>query len=80
LTRVFKAPRDRVYAASTDPEQMKQWSGFVTVEFRHHPQSTELRLTHERLPSKESRDNHARGWNSALDKLEHFLARRNFSL
>ena len=27
LTRVFKAPRDRVYAASTDPEQMKQWSG-----------------------------------------------------
>jgi len=32
LTRVFKAPRDRVYAAWTDPEQMKQWSGPEEIE------------------------------------------------
>jgi hypothetical protein len=26
LTRIFKAPLDRVYAAWTDPAQRKQWS------------------------------------------------------
>ena len=47
----------------------------VTVEFRAKaPGTTELVLTHENLPSEKSRDNHAEGWNSALDKLEHFLA------
>jgi uncharacterized protein YndB with AHSA1/START domain len=138
LTRVFKAPRDRVYAAWTDPAQMKQWSGpegvetiawqldarvggkwrwdlrnadgeemsafgeyreirpgeklvytwkwdddpawekidsLVTIEFRDHPDGTELRLIHDRLPSEQSRDNHMGGWTSALDKLERFLAR-----
>lgn len=47
----------------------------VTVEFRQKdPATTELVLTHQNLPSEESRDNHTEGWNSALDKLERFLA------
>jgi len=27
ISRVIEAPRDRVYAAWTDPEQLKQWFG-----------------------------------------------------
>ncbi len=48
----------------------------VTVEFRRiDAATTELHLTHENLPSEESRDNHTEGWNSALDKLEQFCGR-----
>jgi uncharacterized protein YndB with AHSA1/START domain len=138
ITRIIKAPRDRVYATWTDLELAKQWWGpagcethelvsdprvggtfrwvlstpdgermmaqgefrevrprekvvytwqwaddpdwenvesLVTVEFRDHPDGTELRLTHEKLPSEQSRDNHTYGWNSALDKFERLLAR-----
>ena len=35
--------------------------------------STEIRLTHEQLPSIESRDDHARGWSGTFDKLEKYL-------
>ena len=138
IKRLIKAPRDRVYAAWTDPAQLKQWFGPETVQTRElvadvrvggkfrwdlnnaegekmtcrgeyrelHPGKkivftwqweddedwenhvsivtveladagggTELRLTHEKLPNKESRDGHTRGWNSALDKLEKFFSR-----
>ena len=138
IKRLIKAPRDRVYAAWTDPAQLKQWFGpetvqtrelvadvrvggkfrwdlnnaegekmtcrgeycelqpgkkivftwqweddedwenhvsIVTVELADAGGGTELRLTHEKLPNKESRDGHTRGWNSALDKLEKFFSR-----
>lgn len=49
----------------------------VSVEFREKDaRTTELVLTHENLPSEESRDNHTEGWNSALDKLERLFASR----
>ena len=35
IKRVIKAPRDRVYAAWTDPAQMKQWFGPENVQTRH---------------------------------------------
>jgi len=136
IKRFIKAPRDRVYAAWTDPAQLRQWFGpentqthdliadarvggkfrwdlsnaegekmtcrgeyrelqlgkkivftwrwdddetwenhtsIVTVELSDRDGGTELRLTHEQLPSEESRDGHTRGWNSALDKLEKFF-------
>lgn len=138
IKRFIKAPRGRVYAAWTDPAQMKQWFGpesvrtrgliaearvggqfrwdlttsegeemtmlgeyrelrpdkkivftwqwqndedwkdrisIVTVELDDAKGGTELRLTHEQLPGKESRDGHTGGWNSALDKLEKFFSR-----
>jgi uncharacterized protein YndB with AHSA1/START domain len=138
IRRVIKAPRDRVYAAWTDPAQLKQWFGpenvqtrdiiadareggefrwdlinpegeemtirgefrelqpgkkivftwqweddedwenhvsIVTVELTDHEGATELRLTHERLPSEALRDGHTQGWNSALDKLEKFVTK-----
>jgi len=34
ITRVIKAPRDRVYAAWTDPAQLKQWFGPENVQTR----------------------------------------------
>lgn len=136
ITRLIKAPRDRVYAAWTDPAQLKQWFGpekvrtrgiiadaraggefrwdlidpegeemtvfgeyrelvpgkkivftwkfeddedwknhtsVVTVELSDRDGGTELKLTHEKLPSEQSRDGHNNGWNSALDKLEKFF-------
>ena len=136
IRRVIKAPRDRVYAAWTDPAQLKQWFGpenvqtrdltadarvgglfqwdlinpegeemtirgefrevepgrkivftwhweddeeweerdsVVTVELSDCDGGTEVRLTHEQLPSEESRDRHTEGWKSVLEKLEKFV-------
>lgn len=41
----------------------------LTLEFNPHPVGTELILTHECLSSEESRQNHAHGWMSMLQKL-----------
>ncbi len=117
IKRVIKAPRDRVYAAWTDPAQLREWGKFrweltncdgeemtmrgeyrelqpgkkivftwqweddedwkqrdsvVTVELSDCDGGTEVRLTHEQLPSEESRDRHTEGWKSVLNKLERF--------
>jgi uncharacterized protein YndB with AHSA1/START domain len=137
IKRLIRAPRDRVYAAWTDPSQLKKWFGpenvktrnliadarvggqfrwdltddegkeitisgeylelepgekivftwrleedeawkdhnsIVTVDFFDREGSTEIRLTHEKLPNEASRDDHTQGWNSALDKVEKFLS------
>jgi uncharacterized protein YndB with AHSA1/START domain len=136
IKRFINAPRDRVYAAWTDPEHLKEWWGpenvrtrtiaadvrqggkyrwdlvnqagenmtafgeyrelipgqkivftwkwdddeawegrnsIVTVELSDHDDGTQLTLTHEQLPSEESRDRHNEGWNSVLDRLEKFF-------
>jgi len=138
IARFINAPRARVYAAWTDPAQLKEWFGpvwvrtceliaeprvggkfrwdvidcegkevtiqgdyreivpgnkivftwkhcdnepwknqisIVTVEFSDRNGGTELRLKHEQLPGEESRDDHNRGWNSVLDRLEEFVNR-----
>jgi uncharacterized protein YndB with AHSA1/START domain len=137
IKRFIKASRDRVYAAWTDPAQLKKWFGpenvktrdliadvrvggqfrwdltdpegkevtisgeyhevqpgkkivftwqleddetwknhtsIVTVELDAAAGGTEVRLTHEQLPNEESRDSHATGWNSVLDKLGKFFS------
>src|ERR1700716_2798654 len=138
IKRFINAPRDRVYAAWTDPAQLKQWFGpenvqtryliadarvggefrwdltnsegekmtmrgeyrelqpgkkivftwqwqddedwenhisVVTVELDDANGGTELWSMHDRVPSRESRDVHSGGWNSALDKLEKFFGK-----
>jgi uncharacterized protein YndB with AHSA1/START domain len=138
LSRVVAAPRERVFAAWTTPDGIKNWFGpdgsrvldaqvdlrvdgeycfsisterlgeirvrrryrevtppaklvytwqwegnpelavaasLVTVEFISADTSTEIRLTHEHLPSIESRDQHGHGWSGAFDRLEKYLAR-----
>lgn len=56
-----------------DPE-WENHDSIVTVVFLEKDAGTsELRLTHESLPTQESRDNHIGGWNSALDRLGKLL-------
>ena len=136
LSRTYEAPRERVFRAWTEPEQIRKWWGVeagytttiadvdlrtggryrlgmqppdtdqvyvvsgvfhevraperlvyswawegepmtdtgdtesvVTVEFIERGSSTELVLTHERLPSDEARDQHRHGWNGLLERL-----------
>jgi len=45
----------------------------VTIEFHDMGNSTEVILTHERLPSVEERDKHAQGWTGCLEQLAKFL-------
>jgi uncharacterized protein YndB with AHSA1/START domain len=136
IKRVIKAPPDKVYAAWTDPPQLREWFGpenvrtrdlvadvrvggrfrwnctdpegneatitgeyrelqpgrrivftwkhegnedwknsnsIVTVELFNREGGTEVHLTHEKLPTEASRDDHEQGWNSALACLEKFL-------
>lgn len=45
----------------------------VTIKFRRIGKSTEVQLTHERLPSKAAYEGHGYGWNATLDELEQYL-------
>ena len=58
-----------------DDDAWKNTSSVVTVELSDRDGGTELRLTHEQLPSEESRDRHNEGWNSVLDKLDKFFSK-----
>ena len=55
-----------------DPRQT-----LVTVELRNLNGRTELKLRHEGLPSAADRDDHGKGWNSALNKLAAHLATKS---
>ena len=46
----------------------------VTLEFHEVGAETELRLTHERLPSESARDAHQGGWSSSFTCLERYLS------
>jgi uncharacterized protein YndB with AHSA1/START domain len=46
----------------------------VTLLLKPDGDGTLLTLTHEQFADEESRDGHEQGWNSALDKLEKFIA------
>ena len=58
-----------------DDEAWENYTSQVSVEFSDRDGGTELKLTHEKLPSEESRDRHNHGWNSVLDRLEKFFAK-----
>lgn len=45
----------------------------VSITFTTISSGTELRLHHTLLPSEDSADHHALGWNSSIEKLEAFL-------
>jgi glutathione S-transferase len=56
-----------------DDEAWENHDSVVTVELSDRDGGTEVKLTHEKLPSEESRDRHNEGWNSVLNRLEKFL-------
>jgi uncharacterized protein YndB with AHSA1/START domain len=56
-----------------------RWDGedvdsVVTIELTARGDVTDLDLRHERLPSDQSRDEHAQGWIDCLDRLPGWLA------
>lgn len=69
-----------VYREINPPERLVftwSWEGdpdsgdmLVTIELHATGQETEILLTHEFLPSRESKEQHTKGWIGCLDKLE----------
>lgn len=45
----------------------------VTVEFRDRGSETEVFLKHERFATERARGDHAQGWNTCLDRIDHLL-------
>ncbi|WDR05401.1 SRPBCC domain-containing protein [Devosia rhodophyticola] len=72
-----------VFQSITPPEQLVYtWSvsmvpgdpTLVTLDFRPHPEGTELVLNHSRFADTAIRDMHLEGWGGCIDKLEALLA------
>lgn len=67
-------PPDRIaftWRWDTDPEDQET---LVTVEFHERDGRTDVVLTHEGLPSDESRAKHEQGWSALLAKLTDVVA------
>ena len=72
-----------VYQEIKPPEKVSftwKWDGdtrpessLVIVEFHDLGNSTEVAITHLRLPNVEERDKHAHGWNGCLERLATFV-------
>ena len=58
------------WAWQSTPER----ESLVTIELNPVTDGTMLTLTHEQFFDEKARDDHGRGWNVALDRLETFLA------
>ncbi len=59
---------------ANDPD----WDGvdsIVTVDFIEQPGGAEVRVSHQRFPSAESRGRHEYGWTGALENLAAYVAR-----
>jgi uncharacterized protein YndB with AHSA1/START domain len=71
------------YREVSPPEKLSftwQWKGnesavesVVSVYFRDLGKTTEIRLTHELLPSAEEREKHGQGWNGCFEQLDSYL-------
>ena len=58
------------WAWQSTPER----ESLVTIELSPVTEGTMLTLTHEQFYDEQARDNHSRGWNASLDRLEALLA------
>ena len=68
---VIERPGKLVYTWGLAPDAGP--SERVTVTFEAHGQSTEVIVTHERIPNTTMRDMHEQGWFGCLDGLVEFL-------
>lgn len=58
-----------------DDEDWNNRTSIVTIDLQDCEGGTELRLKHEEVPTKPSRDRHNEGWNMVLDRLESFFTK-----
>ena len=65
-------PRRLVYTWRV--EGLSEIEERVTVQFASQGAATEVIVTHERIPSREIRDQHEQGWEGCLSGLAEFLA------
>jgi uncharacterized protein YndB with AHSA1/START domain len=75
VSGVFKtidAPHRLVFTWGWDGDPSRQ--SVISITFRQIGEQTELTLRQEGLGSAANRDDHGRGWNSALNKLVAYLA------
>jgi hypothetical protein len=74
LFREVKRPSKLVYTWNfSGHPKLEFGESQVTVEFLDRKGATEVQITHEQLPNEEVREDHNRGWNGCLDKLEKHL-------
>jgi predicted enzyme related to lactoylglutathione lyase/uncharacterized protein YndB with AHSA1/START domain len=72
--REVKQPSKLIYTWSfSGNPQVEFGESQVTVEFLDRKGATEVRITHEQLPNDEVKEDHNKGWNGCLDKLEKHL-------
>jgi uncharacterized protein YndB with AHSA1/START domain len=71
--REIKKPSRLIYTWTWEPKE-EFGESVVTVDFLDKEGFTEVQLTHDKLPSAESREHHGHGWNGCLDKLEALLS------
>lgn len=72
--KIIDAPRTLAFTWGWENDPTRQ--SLVTLTLRDKGGKTELTLRQEGLGSVSNRDDHGRGWNSALNKLVAFLAAR----
>ena len=68
---VIEPPHRLVYTWALEP--IADPSERVTVQFKPQGQSTEVIVTHERIPSAPVREQRALGWKGCLEGLANFL-------
>jgi uncharacterized protein YndB with AHSA1/START domain len=72
IFKTIDAPRTLVFTWGAENDPTRQ--SLITLTFREKAGKTELTLRQEGLASVSNRDDHVRGWNSALNKLVAYLA------
>jgi uncharacterized protein YndB with AHSA1/START domain len=69
--REITRPRRLVFSWASPAT--KGQTTLVTIELRGSGEQTELTLTHQQLPDKDSADKHRRGWESIMDKFARYI-------
>ena len=72
--KYLKVDRPRELAFTWVSEGTQKQETVVTVRFEEKDGGTLLTLTHDKLPTEESRENHRQGWTVICDKLEGIFA------
>jgi uncharacterized protein YndB with AHSA1/START domain len=73
--QIVQPPHKLVFTWRWENANTDLGRSLVTIELYAHGDKTNLRLTHEQLPTEEARQSHAEGWIGILVELHNFLAR-----